>query len=75
MMTTPGFCSEVLHIYLATDLTEGVKHLEQGEESIEIFRVPLREAVRLCQTGEITDGKSITGIMLTALKVGVLQKG
>jgi ADP-ribose pyrophosphatase len=71
MMTTPGFCSEVLHIYLATGLTAGEQRLEQGEESIELFRVPLREAVLMCERGEIADGKSIAGIMLAALKARV----
>lgn len=72
MMTTPGFCSEVLHIYLATGLTSGTPALEPGEESIEVVRMPLREAVARCMTGEIADGKTITGIMLAAVKTMVL---
>lgn len=72
MMTTPGFCSEVLHIYLATGLRDGEQKLEQGEESISLLRMPLAEAVRMCRDRRITDGKTITGIMLAALHAGEL---
>jgi ADP-ribose pyrophosphatase len=72
MMTTPGFCSEVLHIYLATELSEGTRHLEQGEESIEVIRLPLSDAIRMCQSREIEDSKTITGLMLAGLHAGVL---
>jgi len=72
LMTTPGFCSEVLHIYLATDLIDGVQRLEQGEETIDVMRVPIREAIRMCADGEISDGKTIAGLTLTAMKLGLL---
>lgn len=72
MLSTPGFCSEVLHIFLATGLTNGEQRLEQGEESIEVIRLPLPEAIRLCERGDITDGKTITGLMLAALRHGVI---
>jgi hypothetical protein len=32
----------------------------------------LHEAVRMCERGEIADGKTIAGIMLAALQVGTL---
>ncbi len=75
MMTTPGFCSEVLHIYLAKGLVPGTRALEQGEESIEVVRMPLREAVARCMSGEIADGKTIAGIMLAAVRSTVLVTG
>lgn len=73
VLTTPGFCSETLHIYLATELSAGSQRLEEGEESIEVLRLPLREAVSMCKDGEIHDGKTVTGIMLAALRAGVLS--
>jgi ADP-ribose pyrophosphatase len=72
MMTTPGFCSEILHIYLARDLQPGEQQLEQGEESMEVHRLPLRDALNMCATGEIADGKTVTGLMLAALRIGAL---
>ena len=70
MMTTPGFCSEVLHIFLATDLMPGEQQLEEGEENLEIHRMPLARAINMCQIGEITDGKTIAGLMLASLRAG-----
>ncbi len=72
MMTTPGFCSEVLHIFLATGLRPGEQHLEQGEESIRMLRVPLKTALRMCADGEIRDGKTVTGLFLAAVKSGLI---
>jgi len=73
MLTTPGFCSELLHIYLARELSDGVQRLEEGEESITVFRVPFSEAIAMCRDGRIHDGKTVTGLMLAALELGMLQ--
>ena len=35
--TTPGFCSEELHIYLAKNLVPGNHDREEGEDGMEIF--------------------------------------
>ena len=70
MMTTPGFCSEVLHVFLATGLVPGEQQLEEGEESLEIHRIPLAKAINMCQIGEIADGKTIAGLLLASLRAG-----
>ncbi len=64
--TSPGFCGEILHIYLATGLTEapGGRKLEEGELTMEMKRVPLNEAVAMVERNEIVDAKSICGILL-----------
>jgi ADP-ribose pyrophosphatase len=64
--TTPGFCSEVLHIYLATGLKEvaGGRRLEEGELSMTMKRIPLDEAIRMIERGEIVDAKTIAGILI-----------
>lgn len=63
--TTPGFCDEVLHIYLATDLSEtpGGRKLEEGEETMTMKILPIDEAVAMIDAMEIRDGKSICGIL------------
>ena len=73
MLSTPGFCSEVLHIFLAQDLRSGEQALEEGEESIAVLRVPMREALAMCTDGRIRDGKTITGLSLAALRLGMLR--
>lgn len=64
--TSPGFCSEVLHIYMATDLSEapGGRKLEEGEETMTTSIVPLSEAVLMIERHEIVDSKTIIGILL-----------
>ena len=74
MYTTPGFCSEILHIYLASELSAGTQALEQGEETIEVYRIPVTRALELCTEGIIRDGKTVTGLALAAMKMGVSWK-
>lgn len=66
IMTTPGFCDERLHIYLARELSSSPagRVLEEGERTMTLLRLPLREAVAMIDRGEITDGKSIVGILM-----------
>jgi ADP-ribose pyrophosphatase len=64
--TSPGFCSEVLHIYQATGLQlspEG-RRLEEGELTMTTMMTPLPDAVRMIERGEIVDSKTICGILL-----------
>lgn len=64
--TTPGFCTELLHIYLATGLSEtpSGRMLEPGEETMTMKILKLDEAVSMIERREIVDGKSICGILL-----------
>jgi len=65
--TTPGFCNELLHIYLAKNVRPSGKgqHLEEGELNLTVESVPFDKAVRMIEIGEITDSKTICGILLT----------
>ncbi len=70
--TTPGFCTEILHIYLATGLQElaSGQRLEEGEASITIEKFPLKRTLELIESEEIVDGKTIVGLFLAARKIG-----
>ncbi len=59
---SPGFCTEELHLFLATDLYEGELNRDQDEVLI-IEKVPLKELVEKAMQGEIKDGKSLIGIL------------
>ena len=61
---SPGFCTEGLHLFLATDLYEGEVHRDQDELLI-IEKVPLKVLVDKAMSGEIKDGKSLIGILKT----------
>lgn len=72
MYSTPGFCSEILHIYLATGISPSAKGqtLEEGELSLTLEQYSLASAVAMIERGEITDGKTIVGILMTKDKFG-----
>jgi len=62
---SPGYVTEFIHVFLATDLSEDALDSDEDEE-IEVVRMPLKKAVRLIETGGIKDGKSIIGLLLAA---------
>ncbi|MDJ0791199.1 MAG: NUDIX hydrolase [Acidimicrobiia bacterium] len=65
--TSVGFCDEVIHIYLGTDLVEGNRRpVGHEEQSARLVRMPLPDAVDLVTSGVIADAKSIAGILLAA---------
>jgi ADP-ribose pyrophosphatase len=60
---SPGFLGEWMQIYLARDIREGVATPEP-DERIEVFRMPLSEALALVAANKIHDGKTIIGLLL-----------
>ncbi len=60
--SAPGYCTEYLHLYLATDLTLSPLHAEDTE-SIKLVRVPLSQITSLIADGTICDAKSIAGLL------------
>ena len=63
--TTPGFTNEKIHIFMATDLTRGETRHE-ADEFIEVVTLPLSEALARIERGEITDAKTIIGLLFAA---------
>ena len=63
MITTPGFCTERVSLYLATGLSAHAAHLD-ADEFLHTVRMPLREAVDLAARGKLCDGKTALGLML-----------
>ena len=57
--TTPGFCSEVLHLYFAEGLTSGNHNREEGEDGMEVFEFTMEEIEEKIRNGEINDAKTI----------------
>jgi len=60
--SSPGFCTEYLHLYLATDLTPSPLYAEDTE-SIKLVRVPISQIPALIASGSICDAKSIAGLL------------
>ncbi|NJD27661.1 MAG: NUDIX hydrolase [Chloroflexi bacterium] len=65
--TTPGFTSELMHLYLATDLAPAADHHGPDEdERLELVRLPFADAVAMVERGEIDDAKSQVGLLRVA---------
>jgi ADP-ribose pyrophosphatase len=62
--TTPGFCSEILHLYLARDLVAGKHNREEGEAGMEVLEFPVEEVETKIKNGEISDAKTICAFHL-----------
>lgn len=63
--TTPGFCNERIHIYLAKGLKQGETHPDE-DEFVAATRMPLSQAVAMVMDGTLRDGKTALAIMMTA---------
>jgi len=59
----PGYSSEMLHVFLATELTPAEGETDE-DETVEVEILPLDKAVEMIRTGEIKDAKTICGLLL-----------
>jgi len=60
--TSPGFCTEELHIYLANNLKSGEHNREDGELDMYLVELSIDEIIELIKNGEIKDAKTLSGI-------------
>jgi ADP-ribose pyrophosphatase len=65
ILTTPGFTDEVIHLYLASELTTGEPSRER-DEFIEVVPQPLSRVLALIRDGEVRDAKTIVAILYMA---------
>ncbi len=61
---TPGYCGEIIHMYLAENLTFSEQHLDE-DEFLEVRRIPLETAFQMVMRNEIRDSKTQVGILKT----------
>jgi ADP-ribose pyrophosphatase len=63
--TAPGFAEELMHLWLASDLTPA--HADRlgpdEDERLELVRLPWRDAVAAALDGELADAKSILAML------------
>ena len=64
----PGYSTEYLHLYLATDLTPEDGTVD-ADEIMDVFRVPLGDTPDMIASGKICDAKSIAGLLRVVYKV------
>jgi len=66
---SPGFLTEKMFLFLATDLTETKQNLEE-DEILSIERNSFSDAFELIRSGEIEDAKTIVGLVMTGARFG-----
>ena len=65
-MPSPGMTDSICSIFLATDCTPVERALHGPEEEhSELLHVPLVDALAMIERGEISDAKTVTGLLLT----------
>jgi ADP-ribose pyrophosphatase len=63
--TAPGFATELMHLYLASDLraADADRIGPDEDERLELERVPVGQALAAIERGEIADAKSILALL------------
>jgi 8-oxo-dGTP pyrophosphatase MutT (NUDIX family) len=64
-LSSPGVFTEVVHLFLATQLTPLPARPEE-HEVIEVHWLPFRDVLRMADSGELRDGKSLVGVYRAA---------
>ena len=63
---SPGYCGEILHVYLSQDLRFGEMDLDE-DEYLDLERIPFHQLVEQILSGEIRDAKTIAAVLKTKL--------
>jgi ADP-ribose pyrophosphatase len=69
IVTTPGFCDERIHLFLARDLT-AAPAAPDDDEVLTVTRTPLVRALAMIHDGSIEDAKSIAALTRAAAVLG-----
>jgi ADP-ribose pyrophosphatase len=58
----PGYTTEYIHLFVCTNLEDSILDADEDED-LEVERTTLEEALKMIETGEICDAKSVIGIL------------
>ena len=70
IVTCPGFCDEVIHLFVATELTHVPQALARDEVIESVRALSLAEAMAMIAAGEIRDAKTIAALVQVNLRYG-----
>ena len=59
---TPGYCGEIIWMYLATNLSFGECNPDD-DEFLEVYKIPLNKAVEMVMSGKIKDAKTQAAVL------------
>lgn len=66
--TAPGFCTELMNLFLATDLSPDFAEGDEDED-LEVSWMTIEEALAAVDAGEVTDAKSILAVLWLARRL------
>ena len=67
---SPGYCGEIIRMYLARELTFGESRLD-ADEFLNVERIPFQQLVEQVLEGEIKDAKTIAAVLKARLLLGL----
>ena len=59
----PGYSSEFMEVYLATDLKHNPLEADE-DECLTVEKYPLRQAIEMAERGEMPDAKSLAALLM-----------
>ena len=70
---SPGYCGEVIYMFLATGLTFGNTNPDE-DEFLNVEKIPFDKALDMVLSGEIKDSKTQCELLKAAVILGKLRK-
>lgn len=71
--TSPGFCDEILYLYLAIDF-EIKENNPEEDEFLAVIELKMKDALDNINNGKIKDAKTIIGILLSRNYLNLIQE-
>ena len=68
---SPGYCSEIIHLYIAENLTQTAQNLDE-DEFLDVVRLPLKQVFKMTMDGKIPDSKTQVLVLKAAQIHGIL---
>ena len=59
----PGYSTEFMHVFLATELKDDPLEAD-ADEFLSVESIPLSEAIRMAESGEMPDAKSLAALFM-----------
>ena len=70
MAATPGYCSEIISLYIGTGLEYKGGNPDLNEY-VSTVKMPLKEALQMAENGEIKDAKTLVLIYKASRRLGI----
>ena len=67
---SPGYCDEIIRLYLARDLTFGDTHPDE-DEFLTLWRIPFPQLREKVLAGEVTDAKTVAAVLKAGALLGL----